>query len=218
MKKKDILIIISALFSCILMAIVDGVIMPGYIIKSIVKIITFLIIPFICCRIFKEIHFKELFIPNKKGIGIALILGGIVFGIIFGNYHIFKNIFNFSSIATSLTSSTGVDKSNFIYVSIYISLVNSMMEEFFFRGFVFKNINNKKFAYIFSSVIFALYHVAMMIGWFDILVFLLVLAGLFVGGILFNLLNEKFKTVYVSWIVHMFANFAINTIGVILLQ
>ena len=190
MKKKDAVIIISAIFSCAVMAVVDGIIMPGYIIKSIVKIITFLIIPFICCQMFKDIHFKELFILNKKGIGVALVLGLAIYGIILGGYHIFKNIFDFSSIATSLTSSTGVDKSNFLYVSIYISLVNSMMEEFFFRGFVFKNINNKKIAYIFSSSIFALYHVAMMVGWFDIWVFLLVMTGLFVGGIIFNFLNE----------------------------
>lgn len=200
------------------MAVVDGIIMPGYIVKSIIKIITFLIIPFICCRIFREIRFKELFIPNRKGIGVAFLLGSIVFGIILLGYSVFKDVFDFSSVAVSLTSSTGVDKSNFLYVSIYISLVNSMMEEFFFRGFVFKNILNKKVAYVFSSLIFALYHVAMMIGWFDIWVFLLVMSGLFIGGILFNLLNEKFKTVYVSWVVHMFANFAINIIGFILLK
>ena len=59
MKKKNIIVVISALFSCILMAIVDGIIMPGYIIKSIVKIITFLVIPFVCSRIFKDIDFKS---------------------------------------------------------------------------------------------------------------------------------------------------------------
>lgn len=218
MKKKNIIVVISALFSCILMAIVDGIIMPGYIIKSIVKIITFLVIPFVCSRIFKDIHFKELFKIQKKGIGIALILGLIVYGIILGGYYIIKDIFDFSSIAKNLTSQTGVDKNNFIYVAIYISLVNSMMEEFFFRGFVFKNLSNKVFAYVFSSGIFALYHIAMMIGWFNIPVFVLVMAGLIIGGILFNFLNEKFNTVYVSWTVHMFANFAINTIGVILLN
>ncbi len=218
MKKKNIIVVISALFSCILMAIVDGIIMPGYIIKSIVKIITFLVIPFVCSRIFKDIDFKELFKIQKKGIGIALILGLIVYGIILGGYYIIKDIFDFSSIAKNLTSQTGVDKNNFIYVAIYISLVNSMMEEFFFRGFIFKNLSNKVFAYVFSSGIFALYHIAMMIGWFNILVFVLVMAGLIIGGMLFNFLNEKFNTVYVSWTVHMFANFAINTIGVILLN
>jgi hypothetical protein len=47
--------------------------------------------------------------------------------------------------------------------------------------------------------------------------FVLVMAGLTVGGMLFNGLNDKFGGICVSWLVHMCANFAINTIGFILL-
>ena len=104
-------------------------------------------------------------------------------------------------------------------MSLYISFVNSLLEEFLFRGFVFltlKRITGKKFAYLFSATVFALYHVAMMIGWFGIGVFFIVMVGLFAGGLIFNFLNEKSSTVYPSWLVHMFANFAINTIGFIL--
>lgn len=56
----------------------------------------------------------------------------------------------------------------------------------------------------------------MMIGWFDITVFVLTLSALFIGGLIFNYLNEKFESIYISWLIHMFANFAINTIGFIL--
>ena len=55
-----------------------------------------------------------------------------------------------------------------------------------------------------------------MIGWFSPLVFIIVMAGLFAGGMIFNYLNEKSGTVYPSWFVHMFANFAINTVGFML--
>ena len=72
-------------------------------------------------------------------------------------------------------------------------------------------------AYGFSAGAFALYHVAMMTGWFSPLLFLLVMAGLAAGGIIFNRLNEKLETICASWIVHMFANFAINTVGFILM-
>jgi len=61
-----------------------------------------------------------------------------------------------------------------------------------------------------------MYHVAMMVGWFSLPVFLIIVAGLFVGGIIFNVLNEKSSTIYPSWLVHMFANFSINTVGFIL--
>ena len=58
----------------------------------------------------------------------------------------------------------------------------------------------------------------MMIGWFNLWLYTLVLAGLAVGGVIFNYLNEKLGCIYASWLTHMFANFAINTIGFLLLN
>ncbi len=214
MKKN--LILFSVLFACIIMAVVDAVIMPGYIIKSIIKIVLFLVIPFL----FSKDCFKYLK-AGKKGIGLALFLGIIIYFVILGAYYIFKDIFDFSALTKSLGETTGVNKSNFIWVSIYISFVNSFLEEFFFRGFAFltlKNLSSRRFAYIFSSTVFALYHIAMMIGWFGVPVLLIVVAGLFAGGLIFNKLDEIYDNIYISWHVHMFANFAINTIGFILFK
>ena len=56
----------------------------------------------------------------------------------------------------------------------------------------------------------------MMIGWGSRPLILLILAALFVGGVIFNLLNEKSRCIYPSWLVHLCANLAINTIGFIL--
>ena len=61
-----------------------------------------------------------------------------------------------------------------------------------------------------------MYHIAMMIGWFSLYLFALILVGLFIGGFIFDWLDEKTGTLYPSWFVHMFANFAINTVGFIL--
>ena len=130
-----------------------------------------------------------------------------------------KDVFDFSGITSALTNNIGVNGDNFIFVSLYISFVNSLLEEFFFRGFSFltlRRISSSKFAYIFSAAVFSLYHVAMMIGWFSAGVFIIILAGLFAGGLIFNYLNDKSGTIYPSWFVHMFANFAINTVGFIL--
>ena len=108
---------------------------------------------------------------------------------------------------------------NFIFVAGYISFENSFLEEFFFRGYAFillKQKTNRIFAYAFSSGLFAFYHVGMTFGWFQGFVYVLALLGLFFGGCIFNFLNEKCKNIYLSWLVHMFANFAINTVGMIL--
>jgi membrane protease YdiL (CAAX protease family) len=222
MKKKILFPVLAAsLLCCAVMTVVDGLWQPGYVIKSLVKVSLFLLIPFLCSLFHRGIAFRSLFRVTKKGFCLAVGLGLAVFGVILGGYFLLSPYFDFSKIASSLTASTGVDKSNFLFVALYISFVNSLLEEVFFRGFVFTNLKtscHRWFAHGFSALLFSLYHTAMMLGWFSLPLFLLVLVGLAVGGVIFNLLNEKGGTIFVSWIVHMFANFAINTIGFLLLK
>ena len=221
MRKQSILIICITVLACLCMGIVDAIIQPGYLVKSVIKLVLFLGLPILYACYDRSCDLKVLFRPNKSGILTALALGAGVFCIVLGAFFLFRNIFDFSALTSTLTSGTGVNKDNFIFVAIYISFVNSLLEEFFFRGFSFltlKNFSGKRFAYVASAAAFALYHVAMMIGWFALPVVLLALLGLFIGGILFNYMNEKYGNIYISWLIHMFANFATNTIGFILFQ
>lgn len=215
---KNFMIPFIVILSCIAMAIVDAVVQPGYAVKSVIKIIMFLIIPLIYGKN-KKISMRSILKPDKKGFITALFFGFSIYAVVLGAYFIFKNIFDFSALTTSLNETTGVNKSNFLWVAVYISVVNSFLEEFFFRGFSFiilRNYTSAKFAYILSSLSFALYHIAMMIGWFGIPVIIISVAGLFAGGMIFNKFDEKSGNIYLSWLVHMFANFATNTIGFIL--
>ena len=221
MKKRSILLIMAAaVICCGIMALVDGVIRPGYAVKSGIKLALFLLVPVMISLFDRNIRYWELFRFKKKGLITALLLGAGVYGVILGGYFLVRPYFDFSGIADKLTANAGVNKHNFLYVSLYISYINSLLEEFFFRGFLFTNLRSScsgVFAHGFSAGLFALYHVAMMIGWFSPWLFLLVMAGLTVGGVLFNLLNQWTGTVCCSWLVHMCANFAINTIGFMLL-
>ena len=217
-KKTVLMITVIAVF-CAIMAVIDGVFKADYFVKSMIKLVLFLLLPTIYSLYDKDIRIKEIFIPEKSGMKIAGILGVSVYAVILGGYLLLKNVLDFSTITGTLSETIGVTGGNFIFVSIYISFVNSLLEEFFFRGFAFitlKRIASRRFAYLFSATVFALYHIAMMIGWFKLDLFIIVMAGLFAGGLIFNYLNEKSGTVYPSWIVHMFANFAINTVGFML--
>lgn len=218
-KKETISIITLVLIGCIIMAFIDGVISPPYYVKSLIKIVLFLVLPFIYCILDKQVSFKSLFSFNKKGFLFSLGLGISVYIFILGSYFILSPYFDLSNIKSSLQNNIGVNKGNFVFVALYISFINSLLEEFFFRGFAFlslKKVSTKRFAYIFSSSAFALYHVAFMINWFTPLLFILLVAGLFISGMLFNWLNDKNENIYTSWLVHMCANFSINTIGFIL--
>ncbi len=221
MKTRSALYIAAATAVCCgIMLAVDGIWQPGYLIKSLVKVALFLLLPLLVSRLEPELSVKKLFRPRKAGFGLALGLGLGVYALIVGGYFLLRNWIDFSGISENLTASTGVSRENFLWVSLYISFANSLLEEFFFRGFCFWGLRKtagRGFAYGFSAVAFSLYHSAMMAGWFDWWVFALALVGLAIGGLLFNRLNEKQETIYTSWLVHMFANFAINTVGFILL-
>lgn len=209
----------AVILFCIVMAIVDGVIRADYFVKSLIKLVLFLGFPAVYFLFNKKLKITNLFVTEKRGMKLAFVLGISVYAVILGGYLLLKDVFDFSAITGALTENIGVHSKNFVFVSIYISFVNSLLEEFFFRGFAFltlKKVASRRFAYLFSAGIFSLYHIAMMTGWFSAEVFIIILAGLFVGGLIFNYLNEKSGTIYPSWLVHMFANFAINTVGFIL--
>lgn len=219
-KSKELALILSiVVVCCTIMGIVDAVIRPSYAVKSVIKIILFLACPLAYSRFVKNLALNKLFSFEKRSFFISLLLGLGVFTVILGAYFTLRNVFDLSQITTSLERNVGVSKENFVFVSLYISFINSLLEEFFFRGFAFlslRKFTSRYKAYGISSMAFALYHVAMMIGWFSIGTFLLVMIGLMVGGIIFNFLNERNENIYSSWMVHMFANFAINTVGFIL--
>ena len=211
----------SVVLSTLLMCAVDGIWQPPYLYKSIIKIGLFLLLPMLYFLLYKENggRLKKLFTFRGRDVLIALGLGLGVFAVILGAYFLLGDYIDLSGIRDSLTSGVGVSAENFPYVALYISFVNSLLEEFFFRGFAFLTLKRemgRSFAYLFSSAAFALYHVGMTGGWFSILIYLLTMAGLFIGGCIFNFLNEKCESIYPSWIVHMFANFAINTVGLLL--
>lgn len=220
-KGKRIFLIISTLLCAILMTLIDGVIQPTYFIKSLIKCILFLVVPLIYFLVNKDElkNLKNIFVPKPKSLIISLCLGVVVFGIIIGGYFLLRGVIDFSKITENLTEGANVNKDNFIYVAIYISLVNSLLEEFFFRGYSFLNLKNiipRKAAYSISAGLFAIYHVGMTIDMFNPVLFIITFIGLYLGGVVFNILNERSNNIYTSWIVHMFANFAINTIGLIL--
>lgn len=219
--KRKLAIMLSIFAFSIAVTFVDAVIHPNYFIKIFIKILFFLALPMLFFLKNKDDfkNFQKLFVFKKKGILTSFLLGLGIYAIILLGYFLTRGFIDFSKVTSNLSSGMGITSSNFVYVSLYISLMNSFLEEFFFRGFGFislKKYTSRKVAYLFSSTLFAVYHVGMLIGMFHIAVIFLLLAGLIVGGCIFNYLNEKNENIYSSWFVHMFANFAINTVGFIL--
>ena len=199
--------------------VVDGVVQPPYWIKSAIKVLLFGAVPMVYAGFMdRELELKELFrlSGGSRGLKEALLWGTGVFSVILGGYLLLGNWFEFSQITGNLEQAMGIDRDNFLFVALYISFFNSLLEEFFFRGFACLSLQkylSRRTAWLFSAVAFALYHVAMMWVAFEPPLVVVSLGGLMVGGCIFNFFNEKYGNIYISWLIHMGANFAINGIA-----
>lgn len=206
--------------SIIVMYILDSIINTGYFQKSIIKVLMFLVLPMLYTLYDKNIKVSDNFkIKSMKELSYSLILGIGVYLVILITYFILKDFIDLSNIIEMLDKDASVNKDNFLRIALYISFVNSLLEEFFFRGFLFlnlKRISGRSFAYIISALLFSLYHVAIMGNWFNPILFIVAMIGLFTGALIFNYLNEKSGNIFNSWIVHMMANLSINTVGLMM--
>jgi membrane protease YdiL (CAAX protease family) len=200
---------------CIAMSIFE-LLEISYLIKTIIKIFLFLCVPILFSLITKKVDiFSFLKTKDSKSILKSIILGVVIYIAMILGYIVIKDFIPPEQITNSLNK-INITFDNFLYVSLYISFVNSFIEEFLFRGFACIGVSKKSngiFFIIMSSLIFSLYHIGIMVNWFSIPVFILLIIGLFACGLFFCYLNRKNSNIYNSWMIHMFANFAINSIG-----
>ena len=217
---KKLYIILSVIVFSLAVTFIDAVVRPPYFSKIPIKVIFFLALPMLFFVIWREEWdgFRKLFRFRKNGLWVAFLLGIAVFGVILGGYFLLRGVIDFSSVTSSLGKNMGITAKNFLWVALYISIMNSFLEEFFFRGFCFFSLRplGLPFAYAASALLFSAYHVAFMDGWLSPVIFALSLLGMAIGGAIFAFLNHKTESLLPSYFVHMASNLATNLIGIIM--
>ena len=202
---------------CLMMAWVEAGLSPVYPVKSALKIVVFLgcaglytllsgdRMPF---RVLRKAGAVRLAAPLALGVLVLLLVG----------YALLSPWLDLSAIPENLAAKEGITRETFPLAAAYITLCNSLLEEFFFRGFAFLTLYRagfKRLAYGFSALAFALYHVSITDGWGSPALIVLMVAGLTAAGLLFNWLDRE-GSVLPSWLVHMGANLGTNGVGFIL--
>ncbi len=186
-------IIILVLTCCLVMVWVEGSLRPIYPVKSALKIAVFLG----CTGLYA-------LLTKDKGL-----LGG---------YLLLSPWLDLSAIPANLAAKEGITAKTFPLAALYITFCNSLLEEFFFRGFAFLalyRLGYTRLAYGFSALAFALYHVSITSNWGTPGLIVLMVAGLTAAGLFFNWLDRD-GSVLPSWLVHVGANLGTNAVGFIL--
>ncbi len=217
-KKSAVVVLLLSLALCVCMGLVDAVLSPPYAIKSAIKLVLFGAVPVLYLVAAKSFEPRKLLSLKKQHAKLIAPLAVGIFAVILVAFFALRNFIDFSSVTNSLTADAGVTRENFIFVALYIALINSFLEEFFFRGFCFFGLRplGLPFAYAASALLFSAYHVAFMDGWLSPVIFALALFGMALGGGIFAFLNHKTESLLPSYLVHMASNLATNLIGIIM--
>lgn len=226
-KKNLIYLIATSIFAIIVLYFFDQVMPLNYLSKIALKLALFTIFPVIYTMRTGENVLKSSienikaskFKPRRLNVG--AILGVLIFVALIVTYIIMKHYIDSDQLVLEFQEKYKINKSNIVYYSFYFVFINSFLEEFFFRGFLFLNIKRlglRKTAYVFSSLLFAVYHIANFQNWFSLPVFILALVGLFVGACIFNYLGDKQETFLNSWFVHICADLAIVLVGLYIFE
>lgn len=217
MKKETIYLIGSSLLICLLLYFLDQVWQVNYGIKTGAKILFFLAAPTGYRVVFqKGKPSRRLALPAGKELRISALVGIFSFAVVTAAYLLLRGFIDLPGIVSDLEGKSKVTADNFLLAGAYITFVNSFLEEVFFRGFLFLNLyekGRKKTAWIYSSLLFALYHISIFKSWFSPGILLTAIAGLVFAGLLFNYMNRRTKTIFNSWLAHMMADAAIIGIG-----
>ena len=109
--------------------------------------------------------------------------------------------------ASDLTS-TGLTSENILWIGLYIIFINSFLEEFFWRSFIFDKLRiwNRPAAYVISSLGFAAFHTAFSISFLNPITLILSTLGLILFAVFMNFYFEKYRNLTDLWVIHACAD------------
>lgn len=210
--------LLSGAMAIILYLAVARVMMAPYALKSMAKVVFFLGIPYFCLR-FDQFDIRRklngLFRLKKKErlVMLQILLAGAAI-IVAANLLARPLItaFGITGIMSEIKARAHTTTRVFVSALVHIPMVNALVEELFFRGFLFMHVYEQGYpraAILGSATLFAFYHLAMFHSWFPWPVLVMILAALFLAGILLNYMLLKWKRIVMVWLLHGLANLAI---------
>ena len=212
-KKERLYILISVLLFPLLLIIILRSFSPAssanYLISSIYKLI--FITPLVLRPLFSDVSLKNAFLKHislddfkknyKKAFWVGIGLGFIYLL----HYLLFRGMFSSENISEKLGNTASITAQNIIFIGLFIIIINSFLEEFFWRGFAFNELDKlmKPWqAHLITGLAFSFHHVVFYYNWFDPIIFSLVTIGLILYAIFMNLFFKRFHDLLSCWFIH----------------
>ena len=157
-----------------------------------------------------------------KGIGVGLLLGVAIGGAMWGLYLLLADSQLMSQAVVPIQEKVVqleiATVSRFAAVGIFYALFHSLLEEYYWRWFVFGRLRRLipvGMAILISAAAFALHHIIVLWHYFSHapLVVMLFAAGVAIGGALWGALYHRSGSLVGPWLSHLLVDAAIFSIG-----
>ncbi len=158
--------------------------------------------------------------PRKGGIGVGLALGVAISAGIYAVYQVSgPQMINPVQVkARALQVGIG-EPAIFLLFAAYLILVNSLIEEYVWRWFVFRKCEaalpagRPAAAVLLSALFFTLHHVIALRAQFDWLPTILASLGVFVGGVMWSWCYLKYQSIWPGYVSHVVVDLTLLWIG-----
>jgi membrane protease YdiL (CAAX protease family) len=186
-----------------------------------VKIFIFLL-PVFVLGISKIKKFPKGLKPDIKDISCGLLSALFIFAVFYVFLH--TPLWQFIEVGKTAVISK-VNNFNigqhFLLYSLVISFIHSLLEEYYWRWFIFggiKNIFPSFTAHILAAAVFSLHHFVVCIYYFPLITAAVLTFIVFCGGMLFSILYSRKGLLPGAWIAHVAADICIFYSGFLLLK
>ncbi|TAF05436.1 MAG: CPBP family intramembrane metalloprotease [Oscillatoriales cyanobacterium] len=155
--------------------------------------------------------------PKYQELLVGTVLGLLMFGIILGIYGLFGQHWIDAADAKSKVQQMGLNNPIiFLIVQAYFVLINSFIEEFIWRWFVYKKCEiliPGKAGIFLSALFFTLHHIIVLAAYTDWHGVILGSLAVFVAGAIWSWCYLAYRSLWASYISHAIADFALSIIA-----
>jgi membrane protease YdiL (CAAX protease family) len=155
--------------------------------------------------------------PRRGGLLVGLLLGLIMGAVILGSYRLLASGWIDLEHLRMLASRNGFGTiASYLGLALYLTLVNSLLEEFVWRWFVFRRAEEafgSRSAVVLAALFFMIHHTIALRIQFGREITLIGSLGVFVSGLAWSWCYLRYRSVWPGYVSHVLADTAIFLVG-----
>jgi len=158
--------------------------------------------------------------PRRGGLGVGALLGIASVVVIAGTWWLARGAVDAGEIRREVAGMGLATRQAFLLGALGWIFVNSVMEEYVWRWFCYRQletVSTAPLAVVGSAAAFTLHHVVALSTYLAPVWVAVASLGVFAGGSLWSLLYRRYRSVWPGWLAHAGADVAIFGIGWVVL-